>query len=159
HDREPLHRRDPPAIVTPALRAIGWDHPRCQLPMLACASAWRDRAGVEIAWSWRSLEAFGDQPLEELAPGHDILVIDPPFSGTAAATGCLHPLDALLARDELDALARDAVGPTHASYCYAGRQWGLATDAACQVSAIRNDLLETSAPGTWDGVLALARSA
>jgi multiple sugar transport system substrate-binding protein len=145
--------------VTPPLRAIGWDHPRCRLPMLACTSAWRHRTGVEIAWSWRSLEAFGDQPLEELAPGYDILVIDHPFCGTAAAAGCLHPLDALLARDELDTLARDAVGLTHASYCFAGRQWGLATDAACQVSALRDDLLEAAAPATWDGVLALARSA
>jgi len=126
--------------------------------MLACASAWRERTGVDVAWDWRSLEAFGDQPLEEVAPHYDLLVIDHPFCGTAAATGCLQPFDALLSRGELDALAHDAVGPTHASYWYAGHQWGLATDAACQVSAIRDDLLDAPAPETWDDVLGLARS-
>ena len=66
--------------------------------MRACAEAWQEDHDVEIAWDWRSLEAFGDQPLEELAPAYDLLVIDHPFCGTAAATRCLAPLDDLLLR-------------------------------------------------------------
>ena len=38
-------------------------------------------------------------------------------------------------------LRAGAVGPSHASYIHAGHQWGLATDAACQVAAVRDELL------------------
>ena len=114
--------------------------------------------GVEIAWEARSLEAFGDQPLEEAAAGYDLIVIDHPFCGRAAATRCLTPLDELLDRSALDELRAGAVGPSHDSYDYAGHQWGLATDAACQVAAVRDDLLDGEpAPATWDDVLELAR--
>jgi multiple sugar transport system substrate-binding protein len=126
--------------------------------MRACAAAWLEQTGAEVTWEWRSLEAFGDQPLEELAPNYDLLLIDHPFCGTAAVTGCLRPLDAILAPGVLDALERDAVGRTHVSYRYAGHQWGLATDAACQVSAVRDDLLDAPVPEKWDEVLALARA-
>ena len=140
------------------LKAIGWDHPRCKEPMEACAAAWQRATSVTVSWEWRSLEAFGDQPLQELAPAYDLLVIDHPFCGTAVATGCLRPLDELLAAETLAVLAADAIGASHSSYTYAGRQWGLATDAACQVSAVRADVLEVPEPATWDEVLQLARS-
>jgi multiple sugar transport system substrate-binding protein len=141
------------------LRAIGWDHDRCMRPMRACTDAYRRVAPeVEITWDARSLTAFGDQPVEELAGGYDLLVVDHPFCGTAEKTGCLVPLDELLVPETLAALAADAIGPSHVSYAYGGRQWGLATDAACQVSAVRDDLLgDRPVPATWDDVLALAR--
>ena len=140
------------------LRGIGWDHPRCIGPMQACADEWQRDRGVEVAWVWRSLEAFGDQPLEDLAADYDLLVIDHPFCGTAAATEALVPLDDLLPAATLTALAADAIGPSHVSYSFAGRQWGLATDAACQVMAVREDLLPGKVPDTWDGVVELSRS-
>jgi multiple sugar transport system substrate-binding protein len=143
--------------MTTTLRAIGWDHPRCRAPMEACAGAWLSDTGTAVRWSWRSLESFGDQPLDQLAPSYDLLVIDHPFCGTAAATGCLRPLDDLIVPGRLEVLAADAVGASHTSYEYAGRQWGLATDAACQVAAVRADLLEAPLPGTWDDVIKLAR--
>ena len=140
------------------LRALGWDHPRCMSPMRACAERWREMTGVEIDWEARSLEAFGDQPLEEAAAGYDLIVIDHPFCGRAAATRCLTPLDELLDRSALDELRAGAIGPSHDSYDYAGHQWGLATDAACQVSAVRDELLDGEpAPTTWGAVLELAR--
>lgn len=105
----------------------------------------------------RSLGAFGDEPIERLATRYDLLVIDHPFVGTAHVTGCLAPLDTLLPASELQALESDAIGPSHASYSYANHQWALATDAACQVSAVRDDLLGLdSAPATWDEVMDLA---
>lgn len=140
------------------LRALGWDHPRCMSPMRACAERWREMTGVEIDWEARSLEAFGDQPLEEAAAGYDLIVIDHPFCGRAAATRCLTPLDELIDRSALDELRAGAIGPSHDSYDYAGHQWGLATDAACQVSAVRDELLDGEpAPTTWGAVLELAR--
>jgi multiple sugar transport system substrate-binding protein len=127
-------------------------------PLRAGAALWRQRTGVEIEWHARSLRDFGDQSLEELATSFDLLSIDHPFVGTAHATGCLAPLEELLPAETLAALAADALGASHVSYAYASHQWGLATDAACQVAAVRDDLLEGPAPATWEEVLALARA-
>lgn len=126
--------------------------------MTACADEWRRRSRAEIRWEARSLAAFGEQPLEEIADDYDLLVIDHPFCGVAEATGALRPVGELLGRDELAALAGDAVGPSHESYAFNGNQWALAADAACQVSAFRPDLLGgEDLPAGWDEVLALAR--
>jgi multiple sugar transport system substrate-binding protein len=126
--------------------------------MLACSSTWLERTGVEVAWDWRSLTSFGDEPLETLAPAYDLLVIDHPFCGTAAATACLVPLDDLLPAVQLDEHAADSMGASHVSYTFAGRQWALAVDAACQVTAVRDDVLRSAPIATWEDVLALARS-
>jgi multiple sugar transport system substrate-binding protein len=141
------------------LRGLGWDHERCTAPLQACSDAWqRLQPGVELVWENRSLMAFGDEPLEDVADRYDLLVIDHPFCGTAEATGTLVPLQHLLAPGLLARLAADAVGPSHESYFYRGSQWGLATDAACQVAAVRHDLLDgAQAPATWDEVRELAR--
>jgi multiple sugar transport system substrate-binding protein len=140
------------------LRGLGWNHERCTAPLRACTEAWaRLEPGVELVWENRSLMAFGDEPLEEFAGEYDLLVIDHPFCGTAEATGALAPFDDLLAPEVLATLESDAVGPSHASYSYHGRQWALATDAACQVAAVRDDLLD-EVPATWEEVLELARS-
>src|SRR5262249_6875533 len=124
-------------------------------PMRAAAAAWaRLRPDVEVEWHVRSGISFAEQPLEQVAPHFDLISIDHPFVGAAAANGCLRALDELLAPEMLAALADDAVGPSHLSYGYGGRQWGLATDAACQVSLVRDDLLgQESVPSTWEEVL------
>src|SRR5699024_7448945 len=49
-------------------------------------------------------------------------------------------------------------GPSYASYNFAGRQWALPLDAATQVMALRDDLLDKPAPQTWDQVIALAQA-
>jgi len=127
--------------------------------MLACSSVWRSHHGVEIEWEFRSLEAFGDQPLADATAGFDLAVIDHPFCGEAESTGSLHALDDILDPATLVALEADAVGPSHTSYTFHGKQWALATDAACQVSALREDAVRWDArPGTWDEALELARS-
>lgn len=131
-------------------------------PLRAATCEWRERTGVEIEWSARPLAAFNDEPVAELALRADLLVVDHPFSGTAAALGCLAPLDVLLPGGQLEALAADAIGESHRSYAYAGHQWALALDAACQVAVARDDLLEelgARAPATWDEVTALAARA
>jgi multiple sugar transport system substrate-binding protein len=128
--------------------------------MRACSEAWeRLHPEVELVWQNRSLTAFGDEPLEEVAHRYDLIMIDHPFCGTAEATGTLAPLDDLLGPDLLATLAADSIGASHASYSFHGRQWALATDAACQVAAVRDDLLDGApAPATWDEVRALARA-
>lgn len=142
--------------MSPALRALGWDHPRCVAPMLAATAAWEAGGGVPVIWSWRSLASFGDEPLAALAARHDLLVIDHPMCGAAADERCLIPLDDLLPPEALHQLAGRAVGPSHRSYAYAGRQWALAVDAACQVAVAHPARLATL-PMDWAEVLALAR--
>lgn len=156
--RETAAQAETPTV----LQAVGWDHERCMAPMHSATQAWRRlQRRIDITWSTRSLAAFNDEPLDELAKQFDLIVIDHPFVGTAHATGCLLPLDQLLHPGALEALARNAIGPSHDSYTYAGRQWALAVDSACQVSAARPDLLARTGrrpPATWAEVLELARA-
>ena len=126
-------------------------------PMRACAERWRSLGRATVQWEARSLSAFGDQPLEEVAGDYDLVVIDHPFCGRAAQTGCLTPLDELLDEDDALRAARRRGRTEPRSYAHAGHQWGLATDAACQVAAVRDDLMaEARRRGSWDEVLDLA---
>ena len=141
------------------LRGVSWDHPRGHDCMVAAAEAYRAVApDVRIVWETRSLQAFADFPVQTLAERYDLLVIDHPFAGFAAANGCLLPLDKYLDAAFLAEQAANSVGPSHRSYHYGGHQWGLATDAAGHVSAYRPDLIAEvgGLPRTWDDALALA---
>lgn len=142
--------------MTTVLRGITWEHERGYGSVAAAAAAYRAVApDVEVVWEFRSLLAFGDQGLDELVDGHDLLVIDHPHIPFAAERGLLLPLDGQGHDDELAVVASQAVGASHSSYQHHGRQWGLATDAAAQVAAWRPDLLDAP-PRTWDEVLSLA---
>jgi multiple sugar transport system substrate-binding protein len=112
---------------------------------------------VRVEWEARSLQGFADQPLETLADAYDLLVIDHPHIPHAAAAGLLVALDTVGRDQELEALARQAIGPSHATYAHAGHQYGLAIDAAAQVAVHRPDLLPVP-PASWDEVLELART-
>src|SRR5690606_29512526 len=109
--------------------------------------------GVRIEWESRSLKDFGDAPLGDLARDYDLLIIDHPHVGQAAASGALLPLDLCLDAATLNTLAAESAGPSHGSYFYAGHQWGLAVDTAMQASAYRPDLLDATPPDTWADVL------
>jgi multiple sugar transport system substrate-binding protein len=143
------------------LRGMTWDHTRGHLPMVATAQRFREtHPDVSIQWDVRSLQAFGDAPVEELARRYDLLIIDHPFIGQAAENGLFLPLDEFLPRKFLEDQARNTVGASHASYQYEGHQWALAIDAAAPVSGWRPDLLEKSGfsvPATWSELLELAR--
>jgi multiple sugar transport system substrate-binding protein len=138
------------------LRGITWDHTRGYVPMVAAAQRFCEQhPAVTIEWQKRSLKAFGDQPIQDLAPQFDLLVIDHPFVGYAAAHHTLLPIDQYVADDVLADQAAASVGVSHASYHYAGHQWAFAIDAATPVSAWRPDLL-AQPPATWEELLALA---
>lgn len=137
------------------LRGITWEHPRGYDCQVASAQEYERRTGVMVQWDFRSLQAFADEPLAELAARYDLLVIDHPHVPLAAAEGLLAPLDGAGHDVELAALAADSVGPSHATYAHGGRQYGLATDAATQVAVHRPDLVEAPA-SSWEAVLALA---
>ena len=141
------------------LRGISWDHPRGHDCMVATADAFMAaNPAVRLVWETRPLQAFADHPVEKLAQTYDLLVIDHPFVGFAAADGCLLPIDVHVDAAVLDDQAANSVGPSHRSYIYADHQWALATDAAGHVSSYRPDLVQHigGVPRTWDDVLRVA---
>jgi multiple sugar transport system substrate-binding protein len=139
-----------------ALKGMSWSHPRGYDPLVAAARTWRAQTGVEIAWDRRSLQDFEDFPVEELARRYDLMIIDHPHIGEATAQGSLAPLDEPHRGDECAALRAASVGPSYASYTWAGRQWALPIDAATQVQAFRPDLIDAP-PSSWREVDLLAR--
>ena len=110
-----------------------------------------------MRWSARSLQAFADHPLDDLVEDFDLLVIDHPHVPLVAGDDLLVRLDGCGHDEELAVLAKQSVGSSHASYRYGGHQYGLAIDAAAQVSVHRPDLLGGSPPRSWPEVLDLAR--
>lgn len=147
-----------PAVT---LTGITWNHTRGYLPMVATAQRFSEvHPHIDIRWEKRSLQEFGDSPIGGLAEKFDLLVIDHPFVGAAAAHGTLLPLDEYLPQSFLYDQACHSVGKSHESYSYGGHQWALAIDAAAPVSAWRPDLLDrlgAAPPQTWDELLGLAR--
>lgn len=138
------------------LKGIAWDHPRGYDSVAGACAVWtREHPEVAIEWSRRSLQAFADASVAELAGAYDLLVIDHPHIPQAAAEGSLLALDGHGHDQRLDELARQAVGPSHATYAWGSHQYGLAIDAAAQVAVHRPDLL-TAPPHTWDDVMAFA---
>jgi len=140
------------------LRGIAWDHTRAIAPLLVTAQVFADfDRTVQIAWDRRSLWAFGEARVDELVDTYDLLVIDHPMIGFAAAHELFVPLDEHLPAEWLAEQARGSVGGSHRSYAFDGHQWAAAIDAACQVAVSRPDLLREP-PSTFAEVLALARS-
>jgi multiple sugar transport system substrate-binding protein len=146
--------------ATVRLRGMAWDHPRALDPLNAIARAWQTQHGVAVHWDARPLKDFEDQPLEELANAYDLVLLDYPFVGFAADSGLIAPVEDWADTDYLADQAAHSVGPSNASYRWGGKQWALAIDAACQVSAVREDLWNASGrralPSTWDDVAAAA---
>lgn len=140
------------------LRGMTWDHARGFDPMVATAAAFAAaHPGVTIAWEKRSLQAFADRPIGEMAETYDLMVIDHPHVGEVARTGQLLALDTLGRAAEMAALAAGSVGLSHPSYAFDGHQWALAIDTATPVACFRPDLLD-KAPRLWPQVRDLART-
>ncbi len=129
-------------------RGMTWDHPRGYNALAAAG-------GDLIAWDRHSLEGFESRPIAEQCALYDLVVLDHPHVGEAVASDCLIPLDTLFTADELARWDEAAIGPSLASYRYAGRHWALPLDAATQVMAMRGDIDEP-VPTTWDAVVAVA---
>jgi multiple sugar transport system substrate-binding protein len=144
------------------LRAITWGHTRGYLPMVATAQRYNElHPDVRIDWHIRSLQSFADDSITTLSANYDLIVMDHPSVGEAAAHGIFIPLDDFLSEQVLRDQSNNSVGASHASYHIAGHQWALAVDAAAPVAASRPDILEANGfeePATWDDMLELARA-
>ena len=143
--------------MTVELRGITWEHARGYDSVVAAAEAYRVvDPDIFVRWEFRSLQAFADHPIDQLAEHYDLLVVDHPHIPLAAERGLFACLDGTGHDDELRTLAAQSVGRSHESYQHLGSQWALATDAAAQVAAYRPDLLPDP-PEDWAGVIELAR--
>ena len=142
------------------LKGITWGHSRGITPLLAFSQRFMElNPGVQVSWEKRSLQEFADFPIEKLALQYDLLIVDHPWVGCAAATGCVLPLDEYLPAAYLQDQAANSVGHSHESYVYANHQWALAIDAATPVASYRADLLQANnqpIPQNWEDVLHLA---
>ena len=141
------------------LRGMTWGHRRAIDPLLATKAALEQRhPEIEIEWASRPLSGFEYTPVPDLAREYDLIVLDHPFCGEIAATGCLLPVDDVIAASGGDRY----VGPSLATYTYAGACWAVPIDGAAQVAVSRPDLLhalDAMPPIDWRELLALGRKA
>ena len=144
------------------LSGITWNHSRGLTPLVATAQRYTDEhPEVAIGWKARSLKDFGEFPIEDLVGQFDLLIVDHPFAGYAAANEALLPLDDLLPADLLAELAANSVGRSYESYVAGGHLWALPVDAGDAGGRVAD---RTPRPGTgcrfretWEDLLALAR--
>ncbi|WGW12884.1 extracellular solute-binding protein [Saxibacter everestensis] len=141
------------------IRGLTWDHPRAVDSIHAASSAYSAlNPGTTFEWTARPLHEFEDVPLDDLASGFDVLAIDHPFVGDAAASGALTSLSALLGAEKLRSRADAYIGRSYASYEREGELWALPVDAACMVAAVRlDDAPAAGLPERWDDVVPFIR--
>jgi len=144
------------------LNGITWNHTRGYVSVVATAQRFHElHPHVEINWYKRTLQEFADFPIQKLVDKYDLLVIDHPWAGVAAAnSGMLLPLQQYFSADFMADQAANSVGQSHPSYEFNGSHCALAIDAATPVASYRPDLLQklgVDTPQTWDDLLALAR--
>lgn len=144
------------------LRGIAWNHTRGFVSVVATAQRFEElHPEIRIQWEKRSLQAFADESLADLAERFDLIVMDHPHTALAAAESLLLPYDDWLSAAFLNQQAANSVGASHPSYRFNDRQWTLATDAAAPIATWRPDLIERyelALPQTWDDLVALARA-
>jgi multiple sugar transport system substrate-binding protein len=149
--------------VETVLTGLTWDHPRGYAPLIGGAPEYEKlNPGLKIRWDRRTLREFGEAPIEQYIDRYDLLIVDHPFVGYAAAHEALVNLAPFLSQAEKLQMANDSVGPSWESYWYRDGLWALPIDAATQVASYRPDLLQqfsAEVPATFEDVLTLARKA
>lgn len=157
----PTHQAAPDRPGTLTLKGIAWGHSRGYTPLVATAQRFFERhPSINVAWEQRSLQAFADFSIADLAARYDLLVIDHPWIAHAAERAILDPLDAHLPEAFWQDQRKHAVGASYESYVYNGAHWAVAIDAASPVACYRPDLFEArglAPPRTWNELMALAR--
>jgi multiple sugar transport system substrate-binding protein len=145
------------------LKGLTWDHPRGYAPLRGGVPEYEEQnPDIKIQWDRRTLREFGEAPIEQYLDRYDLLIVDHPFVGFAAAHGALVDLAPSISEAEKLRFAADSGGPSWQSYWYGGGLWALPIDAATQVASYRPDLLlalSSAVPDTFDNVLQLGRKA
>ena len=90
------------------LKGLTWDHPRGYAPLLAGVAEYHHQnPGVNIQWDRRTLREFGEAPIEQYLDRYDLIIVDHPFVGFAAAHGVLVDLALSLSDGEKDRFVQD----------------------------------------------------
>jgi multiple sugar transport system substrate-binding protein len=143
------------------LTGLTWDHPRGYAPLLASVDEYQqNNPGVKIRWDRRSLRDFGEAPIESMLCRYDLILIDHPFVGFAAANKALVDLAPFLTDTEKARFASDSVGRSWESYWYQGGLWAFPIDSAAQVASYRTDLVDDyklPVPRSFEEVLSLGK--
>ncbi|WP_075590228.1 extracellular solute-binding protein [Labilibacter marinus] len=144
------------------LKGITWNHSRGFTSVVAVSQRFEElNPGVEISWEKRSLQAFADEPIDQLAKRYDFLIIDHPWAGFAARTEVIKALDTMLPVPFMKDLADNSVAKSHESYSFNNHQWALAIDAATPVAASRPDLFKKEGlelPTTYADLVELSKT-
>src|SRR5699024_8340772 len=142
------------------LKGITWNHSRGYTPLVATSQRFNElNPEVEIDWEKRTLYYLAYESLLDLSQEYDLLVIDHPWVGYAAAHENLLPLDKYLDKKVITGQSENSVGRSFESYSYEGHEWALPIDAATPVAAYREDLFKEKGghlPETYKEVLDLA---
>ena len=145
------------------LRGLTWDHPRGYAPLLGGVPEYKTQhPEIDVQWDRRTLREFGEAPIEQYLDRYDLLIVDHPFVGFAAAHAALVDLAPSISEVEKHRFAIDSVGPSWKSFWYDGGLWAFPIDAATQVASYRSDLLAvlcSTVPNTFDDVLGLGAKA
>lgn len=146
---------------TIVLKGITWGHSRGYSPLVAYSQRFSEMyPGVEVIWKKRTLQEFADYPIEKLTEQYDLLIIDHPWVGCAAATGCVLPLEEYLSKPYLENQLQNSTGASHLSYFYEGHQWALAIDASAPGASYRADLFrknQSALPDDWSDLMYLTK--
>lgn len=140
------------------LRGLTWDHPRACDGLFAETirfNALNDNIAIE--WDVHSLRGFEATPIVETADKYDLIILDHPFMGDAAAAGALLNLREHLDAADLATLQESYIGLSFMSYDYGDGLWALPIDAASQVAVCRPDLLDGAVPATFDEAIAFGQ--
>lgn len=130
----------------PTLSGMTWDHPRGYECLEAASELYAEQTGITINWSSRSLQAFADEPIRELAETYDLIVLDHPHVGMIAESECLLPLPMPEKSED------HSLGGSLESYLWLDQLWAYPVDAACQMAVKRSDVC-TAVPADWEAVL------
>lgn len=130
-------------MTQPVLRGITWDHPRGYTGLEAASARYAEEHAVSLQWDRRSLQAFADADIAQLAETYDLIVLDHPHVGLIADTGSLSPL-----ATPADA-ATCSLGGSLESYIWDDHLWAYPIDAACQMAVKRPDLDAQELPN-WE---------
>lgn len=125
------------------LKILNWQNRRATDPVAAAIAAFcSNHAACAIEHETRPLSDFEHQSIEAISRQYDLIVYDHPFSGTIAKSNCFVPLEELLPDELGSRSAAKYIGPSLATYRFAGHVWGAPIDGATQHALYRRDLLE-----------------
>ena len=81
------------------LKGLTWDHPRGYAPLIGGIPNTKSSIPKSKSqWDRRTLREFGEAPIEQYLDRYDLLIVDHPFVGFAAAHGVLIDLGSLAQR-------------------------------------------------------------